>query len=110
MEYIQFSGAAQAYGLRQLLQAEMSLLEILKRSQDRSKTNAEMQQLTTGFKKTLDALRAKLKEATLALPVIKGKPTFGATAEETLRATKKQDELEDEITIIRQKLALLGSG
>ena len=107
MEYLKLDPSEQQYGKKHLLESEMSLLNVLKRSREFNKLRKVEVELKGLFKRKMDDISNDLLELDKILPKMQIERVVEKHTKDNSR--KKRDELEVEIEEIKQKLALLGN-
>lgn len=106
MEYLKLDPNEQQYSKKQLLTAEMSVLNVMRRSREFNKLRKIEFDLKSLFKRKMDEINIALEELDKILPKMKMEPVI---TKKDNPYRKKRDELEVEIEEIKQKLAMLGN-
>jgi hypothetical protein len=108
MEYLKLDPSEQQYSKKELLNSEMSVLNMIKRSHEFSKLRKVEFELKGLFKRKIDEISSMLLELDKIVPKMKIEPMIEKAPKNGLYQ-KKREELEVEIEEIKQKLALLGN-
>ncbi len=108
MEYLKLDPSEQQYGKKHLLNSEMTVLNMMRRSTEFNKLRKAELDLKTLFKKKMSEVSLDLEELDKILPKMK----IEEVREPKIRDNsyrKKREELEVEIEEIKQKLSMLGN-
>lgn len=106
MEYIELTTEEQIRAKEHILNGEISVLETLKHARNFKKLRNEELKLKDELRKKLTLITSKIKQADIELPKTK---IPIASEKKPAQSIKKRKDLEFEIDVIKQKLALLGS-
>ena len=108
MEYLKLDPSEQQYGKKHLLNSEMGVLNMIRRSTEFNKLRKVELELKNLFKKKINEINLDMEELDKILPKMKIEQVREVKVKDG-SYRKKREELEVEIEEIKQKLSLLSN-